>query len=101
MFDGVADHSAEQRARQILAIDVGDIRAEDERRLVFAGNRLQQLCLADGELDGIRRRLDQRAHALVEVFDPGEETAFIEKSMVDGDIETAFGFGVEESIEAE
>ena len=54
--------------------------------------------MADRELDGVRRRLHERVDRGLEIFDAGQEGAFVEKSVVDGDIEAAAVSG-KQSIE--
>ena len=99
LLDRVFNHAAEESAGQLLAIDIGHVGAEHERGLLPAGDRLQKRGLAHGELDRVGGGFDQRGHGLVEAFDAGEEAVFVEKAVIDGDVETAVGLGVEETIE--
>jgi hypothetical protein len=69
--------------------------------LVFSRDGLKQFGLANGELNGVRGGRDQRSHALIEVFDAGKEAALVKEPVIDGDIETAAGRGVEQSIQTE
>ena len=100
LFDRLIDHAAEKRAREGAAVNVGDVGAEDERGLFFAGERLEVMRLADGELNGIGRGLNESADGFLEILDALEEAAFVEKSVVDRDIEAAVGLGIEQTIEA-
>jgi hypothetical protein len=59
---------------------------------------LQQPCLPDGELNGIRRGRNQGPHGLDEIFDPGQKPKLVEKAMVDGNVETAAGLRIEEAV---
>ena len=62
------------------------------------GAILQQRRLAGGELDRVRRRLDERRDRLLHVLDPGEERALAEEHVVDRDVEAA-AVGGEETIQ--
>ena len=96
----VADHPAEKGARQLTAIHIGHIRAQHQRRLVPARDTLQQLRLPDGELDRVRRRGHQRAHALPQILNAGQKPALIEEPVIHRHIETAARLSVEKAVEA-
>jgi hypothetical protein len=51
-------------------------------------------------LDCIRTCIYQSADDFWHGFDAGKEACFVEKAVVDGDIETASGSGVKEAVEA-
>ena len=94
LFDRVFDHAAEECARKFLAVNIRHIRAKHQRRLVTPWQRLQKSSLADGQLNGIGRSRHQRVNGIGKIFDTGKKTILIEKSMIDGDVETAIGFCV-------
>jgi hypothetical protein len=96
----VADHPAEKRPRQLCAIDVGDIGAEDQRRLLPPWDLLQQFRLADRQLNRIGRSFHQGPDGAVEVLDPMQKATFIEEAMVHRHIEAAAGAVMEKAIEA-
>ena len=87
LLDGRLDHAAEERARELRAIDVGDVGAEHERGLLAARDGLEIVRLPDGELDGIGRGGHDRPHRLLHVLDALEEAALVEETVVDGDVE--------------
>jgi uncharacterized protein (TIGR00645 family) len=99
LFHGVFDHPAKKRTRQLLAVNVGDIRAEHECGFRADGKRLEIVRLSDRELDGIGRRMHERLHCFAEILDALQKSGFIEKAVVDGNVEAAPGGGIEESIE--
>lgn len=99
LFDGGLDDAAEEGARELGAVDVCNIGAQDEGRLVLPGDRLKIVGLTDGELDGIGSGGDDGADGLVEVFDSGEEAALVEEAVVDGDIKAALGTRIEQAVE--
>ncbi len=96
----IADHTAEERARQLGAVDIGHVGAQHERGLFLAGNALEQFRLADGKLDRIRCRFDEGTHTILEIFDALQKAALVEKAVVDGHVEAAVGLGIEETVEA-
>ena len=98
LFDGVFNHAAEQCARKLLAVNIRHIRAQHQRRLVPARQRLQESSLADGQLNGVGRSRNQRVNGIGKIFDTGKKTILIEKSMIDGDVEAAIGFCVKETV---
>ncbi|MND03458.1 hypothetical protein D3C83_232800 [compost metagenome] len=57
--------------------------------------------LADGELDGVGTGVDEGLDDLAHVFDALEESGLVEETVIDGDVEAAGGFGVEETVETE
>ena len=57
--------------------------------------RLQKSSLADRQLNGVGRRRHQRVNGTGKVFDTGKKAILVEKSMIDGDVETPIGFCVE------
>ena len=65
----------------------------------LAGQGLEVMRLADGELDGVRRGGDEDVDALLEIFDALEEIALVEEAVVHGDIEAAVGFGVKQAVQ--
>src|SRR5687768_9276920 len=100
LFDGLIDHAAEKSAREGGAVNVGNIGAEDERGFFFAGEGLEVVRLADGELNGVGRGLHEGFDRFFEILDALQEAAFVEKSVVHGDIKAAVGLGIEQTIEA-
>ncbi len=94
------DHAAEESPGQCRAVHVGHIGAEDERRLLAPGQRLEQRRLPDRELDGVRPRRNQRGNRTLEILDSGQEGILVEKTVVDRHVETAAGLGIEEAVEA-
>ena len=97
---GVGDGAGEERARELGAVDVGDIGAQDEGGLAADGKLLEMRRLPDGELDGVRRGGGDRGDGGGEILDPGEKRRLIEEAVIEGDIEAAAGLGIEETIEA-
>jgi hypothetical protein len=57
-------------------------------------------CLTRGQLDGVRSRLDNGPHGLGHILDPREEAGLVEEAVIDGHIEAAARFGVEETVES-
>jgi hypothetical protein len=70
-----------------------------ERGLVAAGPRLQQLRLARGQLDCVRRRLDQPLDGRAHVLDPAQKARLAHEAVVHRDVEAAARAGVEQAIE--
>ena len=99
LLDRRLDHAAEERPRQLLAVHVGHIRAQHQRRLGPARQGLQVVRLPDGELDRVRRGGHQRVDAFFQVFNPLQEPALIEEPVVHGHVEAAVGAGVEEPVQ--
>ena len=56
--------------------------------------------LPHGELDGVRGCVHEGGDSLGQVFDTGEEGGFVEKAVIDRDVEAAAGLGIEEAVEA-
>ena len=52
-------------------------------------------------MDRVRISLDHGAHRGANIFDAGEKTEFIKKSMIDRYVEAAARHGMKETIEAE
>ena len=98
LFDGFGDNAGEKCARELIAIDVGDVGAEHEGGLWPDWQGLEVLGLAECELDGVRRSGHQRGDSRGEVFDAGQERSFVEEAVVDSDIETAAGLWVEKAV---
>ena len=98
--DGVVDHERPRLGGRLGRVDVGRVGAQDERGLVTARVALQQVGLADGELDRVGRGVDERVDRRRHVLDPGEHRGLAGHAMVDGDVEAATGGAVEESVEA-
>ena len=88
-------------ARQNRAIDIGHIGAQDQRRLMPPRQRLENRGMPDGQLNRIRRSFDQSGDGFLDAFDAGQEAVFVEKAVIDGDIETAVGDRVEKAFESE
>src|SRR5690606_28302170 len=100
LHDGIGDDAGKQRPRELVAIDVGDVGAQDEGGFGADGQHLEMRGLPDGELDGVGRGGDQRLDGFGQVFDAGEKGRFVEEAVVDGDVEAAAGLRVEETVEA-
>ena len=60
LLNRILDHSAEKSPGQFFAVDVGHVGAKHQGRLVTARQTLQKRSLADGKLDGVGHRLNQR-----------------------------------------
>jgi hypothetical protein len=58
------------------------------------------MCLADGELDGVRCGGDEDVDALLEILDALQEIALVKEAMIHGDIEATVRFGVEQAVQA-
>ena len=86
---GLLDHFAETRSQQFLAIDVGDIGAEDKGGLLLSRYGLEMASLADGELDRVRAGIDEGLHDVRHVLNSLKKTGLIEKAVIDGDVEAA------------
>jgi hypothetical protein len=56
--------------------------------------------LSDGQLDGVRGGSDQGLDAFLEILDPLQEPALIEKAVVDRHVETAIGAAIKEPIDS-
>src|SRR5947199_400566 len=63
--------------------------------------RLQQVRLAGGELDRVRRGVGQHVDGPCEVLDAREERELAEEAVVDGDVQAAPGASVEQAVEPE
>src|SRR5204862_2973218 len=85
--DDAADELREEVRRRLRAVDVRDIRAEDERRLPRPAYRLEEARLARRELDGVRARVDEGEDGALDVLDAGEERGLAEEPVVDRDVE--------------
>lgn len=94
------DHRAQRLDGQLPAIDICHIRAENERRFLTARDFLQMAGLACRELNRIRRSVHNGFHSLSHVFNACQKTGLVEKTVIDGDIKTAAGLGVEETVKA-
>ena len=97
--DRVLDHLAEQLARELGGVHIGDVGAHDQRGLGRPGDVLQMARLAGGELDRIGRGVDQGSDRGGDVLDAAQERALVEKPVVDGHIEAA-PVGREQAIES-
>ena len=97
---GFLDDETEAGGGEFLSVDVGHISSEDEAGLEASANFLEVLGLSNGQLDrvgfGVNESLDDLGHA----FDALEESRLIEEAVINRDIETAVGLGVEKAIEA-
>jgi hypothetical protein len=91
LLDGMRDHPGKKSARKLAAINVCNVRTQNESGLLLPRNGLQSRSLANRELNRIRPRGDERLHAAVEMLDAREKRALVEKAVVDGDIEAAPG----------
>lgn len=100
LFHRRLDHAAEEVLGQFPAIDVGDVRSKNQRGLEAARNGLEEVGLADGELDGIGCGLDYRLHGRVEVLDAREEPKLVEEPVINRHVEATATLGIEESVEA-
>ena len=56
LLDGVLDELAEQGARQLGRVDVGDVGAQHQRGLAWPGMCCRWRRLAEGQLDRVGRR---------------------------------------------
>lgn len=56
--------------------------------------------LSGRQLNRVGRGFHEYSNCIFQVFDALQKRAFIEKTVIDGDIETAIRFGVEQAIEA-
>jgi hypothetical protein len=54
--------------------------------------------LTDRQLDGVGGGFHEHPHGAGKVFDAGKKAILVEKSMIDGDVETAIGFFVEQTV---
>src|SRR3989449_478391 len=100
LFDRRLDHATEERARQGGAVNVGHIGAQYQSRSFFAWQRLEKVRLADGQLNGVRSGGNERLDGFLQIFDALQKSAFVEKPVVDGDVEAATRFGVEQAVGA-
>jgi hypothetical protein len=91
--DGVVDHERPRLVRRRDGVDVRRVGAQDERGLVAAGVALEQVGLADGELDRVRLGVDEHVDRPVHVLDPGEHRGLPGHPVVDRDVEAAFETG--------
>jgi hypothetical protein len=67
---------------------------------VLPGDPLEEIGLANGELNRVRTRLDQDLDSVGQVLDAAQESEFVEEAMIDRDVETAFGVRVKEAAKA-
>ncbi len=98
--DGVVDHERPRVLGRLGGVDVRRVGAQDERGLVAAGVALEQVGLADGELDRVRLGVDEHVDRLRHVLDPGEHRGLAGHPVVDRDVEAAARRRVEEAVEA-
>ena len=98
--DRVVDHERPRLGGRLGGVDVRRVGAEDERGLVAAGVALEQVGLADGELDRVGLGVDERVDRLLHVLDAGEHRDLAGHPVVDRDVEAAPRGRVEESVEA-
>jgi hypothetical protein len=82
------------------AVDIGDISAEHERRALSATAALNQACLTNRQLNGIRGCLDQGVDRVSEVFDARQKCRLAKEAMIDRDVKASLGIGVEQSVQA-
>jgi hypothetical protein len=95
--DRVVDEPGEEGARQRPAVDVGDVGAQDERRLGPAPV-LEVPRHPGRELDGVRGGIDHTRDGRAHVLDPREEGRLVEEAVVDRDIE-ALAVGGEKTVQ--
>ncbi len=95
----IGDQLAEDMLRQRLAVDIGHVRSQHQRWLLLAGNLLEVPRLTHSQLDGVGVGLDDRLNGARQVFDACQKRRLIEKSVVDGDVET-LAIGCKESIQS-
>lgn len=60
--------------------------------------RMPAAGLPQRQLNGVRSRIHEDLHGRRQIFNAGEKGSFIEESVVDGDIEAALRFRVEQSV---
>ena len=96
----VVDHERPRLGRRLRRVDVRRVGAQHERGLVSAGMALQQVGLADGELDRVGGGVDERVDRSRHVLDAREHRGLAGHAVVDGDVEAAARRGVKESVEA-
>ncbi len=70
LLDRLFDHAAEESSRERCAINVGDVGAKDQSGFLFAGKRLEVVSLADGELNGVGRRLNEGLDGRGKILNP-------------------------------
>ena len=99
LFDRVFNHAAEEGARELLAVDIGHVGPQHQRRLLAPRQRLQESSLTEGQLNGIGRGRNQGFDGIGKIFDPGKKAILIEKPMIDSDVEAAVGFGVKKTVQ--
>src|SRR5215218_575239 len=98
--DRVVDHDGPGLLRRLGPVDVRRVGAQDERGLVTSGLALEQVGLADGQLDRVGRGVDERVDRGLHVLDPGEEPRLARKAVIDRDVEAAAGARMEQAVEA-
>jgi hypothetical protein len=102
--DGLADRVVDQPAPRLRGrlrgVDVRDVAAQDQRGLVAARPALEEVGLADRELDGVGRGIDQRVDRALHVLDAGEHARLAGDAVVDGHVEAPVRVRVEEAVQA-
>jgi hypothetical protein len=68
------------------AVDIGDVRSQDERWALSTTAALEQSGLTDGELYRVRGGLDQGVNCGPEVFDTRQKCGLTEEAMIDRDV---------------
>jgi hypothetical protein len=98
LLDGLVDDTAVELAREFPAINVRNVGAQHERGLEPAGKFLQMTRLTHGQLDGVRTRRGNERDGLLDIFDSGEEFVFVEKSVINRDIEATARNGMKQAV---
>src|SRR5699024_615866 len=96
---GVLEMVAIEMAVQGDAVDVRDVRAHHQSRLLTARPGLEQSRLAWRQLDGVGRCLDQCINRPTDILRPIEKTPLTEEAVVYRDIERPPGVRIEESVQ--
>src|SRR6185503_12690978 len=85
--------------RQGPAVDVGHVGPQHERRLLLAGDVLQQSRVSWRQLDRVGTGGDDRGDGATHVLDATEEARLVEEAVIDRHVEAA-AVGGEEPMEA-
>jgi len=97
--DGVVDHERPRLRGRLRRVDVRRVRAQHQRGLVAAGVALEQVGLADGELDRVGAGVHEHADRALHVLDAGEHRGLAGHPVVDRDVEAAARGGMEQAVE--
>jgi hypothetical protein len=71
----MVEYSTPQRARQNFAVNVGDIGSEHQRGFFLASHALQNLGLANCELNGVGCGFDKYSNGVIEILDTLQKRA--------------------------